>query len=113
MTEARYDAVADFYGAGWSDSYDDSVSVALLGLADPLAGMDVLDLACGHGRISRVGDASGADWWWPNPVPASQAPQGPAARQASTRAAMPEWRVRSGCSPHQLLLRGGASPVCT
>jgi SAM-dependent methyltransferase len=53
MTEARYDSVADFYEAGWADSYDDPVSAALLDLVGPVAGLAVLDVACGHGRITR------------------------------------------------------------
>ncbi len=53
MAEARYDAIADFYEAGWSDSYDDSVSLVLLHLAGTVEGRDVLDVACGHGRYSR------------------------------------------------------------
>ena len=50
---ARYDAVADFYQSGWPDVYTDPTSVALFELLGPLAGARVLDLACGHGRISR------------------------------------------------------------
>jgi SAM-dependent methyltransferase len=50
---ARYDAVADFYEAGFPDEYDDSATAGLLDVAGPVAGLDVLDLACGHGRISR------------------------------------------------------------
>jgi SAM-dependent methyltransferase len=51
---ARYDEIADFYEAGWGDRYDDAVSVALFDLLQPLnVGTRVLDLACGHGRISR------------------------------------------------------------
>lgn len=53
MTGARYDAVTDFYTAGWTDRYDDSPSVALFELTGPVAGRDVLDLACGHGRVAR------------------------------------------------------------
>ncbi|HUP71567.1 MAG TPA: methyltransferase domain-containing protein [Acidimicrobiales bacterium] len=53
MTSARYDSVADFYEAGWPDSYDDDLSVTLFDLIGPLAGLAVLDLACGHGRMSR------------------------------------------------------------
>ena len=53
MTEARYDSVADFYETGWSDSYDDPVSTALLDLLGPVVGLRVLDVACGHGRITR------------------------------------------------------------
>ena len=53
VVEARYDAVADFYAAGWPDSGDDPVARALLGLCGDVAGERVLDLACGHGRITR------------------------------------------------------------
>jgi ubiquinone/menaquinone biosynthesis C-methylase UbiE len=50
---ARYDEIADFYVAGWSDTLDDSVSACLFGLLGPVAGLRVLEIACGHGRISR------------------------------------------------------------
>lgn len=53
MTEARYDAVADFYDAGWSDDAPDPALDALLSLTGPIAGLRVLDLGCGHGRMSR------------------------------------------------------------
>jgi 2-polyprenyl-3-methyl-5-hydroxy-6-metoxy-1,4-benzoquinol methylase len=52
MTQARYDPIADFYAAGF-DSVDDAVSKALLGLLGPVTGLRVLDLACGHGRLTR------------------------------------------------------------
>jgi SAM-dependent methyltransferase len=52
MTQARYDAVAEFYADGWV-SADDGVAVALLALLGPLTGRRVLDVACGHGRITR------------------------------------------------------------
>lgn len=66
MSEARYDAVAGFYEAGWTDSYDDSVSMALLELIGDVDGRDVLDVACGHGRITRElarrgGEVQGVD----------------------------------------------------
>jgi SAM-dependent methyltransferase len=51
--EARYDAVADFYAEGWPDSGDDPVIAALLRLCGDVAGEQVLDLACGHGRLAR------------------------------------------------------------
>ena len=52
MRQARYDAVADFYATGF-DSTDDSVSRALLDLLGPVSGLRVLDIACGHGRVTR------------------------------------------------------------
>jgi 2-polyprenyl-3-methyl-5-hydroxy-6-metoxy-1,4-benzoquinol methylase len=52
MVHARYDAIADFYVAGF-DSVDDPASRAILDLVGPVAGLDVLDVACGHGRITR------------------------------------------------------------
>ena len=53
VTNARYDAVADFYEAGWTDSYDDPATAALFALLGPVAELRVLDVACGHGRITR------------------------------------------------------------
>jgi SAM-dependent methyltransferase len=50
---ARYDDVADFYAAGWTDDLGDSVSAGLLRLLGPVAGQQILEIACGHGRISR------------------------------------------------------------
>lgn len=52
MVQARYDAVAEFYIEGF-DSIDDPASRALLDLLGPVAGLQVLDVACGHGRITR------------------------------------------------------------
>jgi SAM-dependent methyltransferase len=52
MTGARYDAVADFYEAGFSDPTD-PVVVALLDLLGSPTGLRVLDIACGHGRVTR------------------------------------------------------------
>jgi SAM-dependent methyltransferase len=60
MSIARYDAFADFYTSGF-DSIDDSVSVALLDLLGPIAGLRVLDVACGHGRTTRELARRGAE----------------------------------------------------
>ncbi len=60
MTEARYDAVADFYISRF-DSADDPASLALLELLGPVADLRVLDVACGHGRITRELARRGAD----------------------------------------------------
>jgi 2-polyprenyl-3-methyl-5-hydroxy-6-metoxy-1,4-benzoquinol methylase len=53
MVQARYDAVAEFYIDGF-DSIDDPASLALLELLGPVAGLRVLDVACGHGRVTRA-----------------------------------------------------------
>lgn len=60
MVRARYDAVADFYISGF-DSADDPASLALLDLLGPVAGLHVVDVACGHGRITRELARRGAD----------------------------------------------------
>ena len=60
MPEARYDAIADFYAAAF-DEIDDPASTALLDLLGPPAGLRVLDIACGHGRITRELARRGAD----------------------------------------------------
>ena len=52
MAQARYDAIADFYEAGFSQAGDPDV-LRLLDLLGPPAGLRVLDLACGHGRVTR------------------------------------------------------------
>jgi SAM-dependent methyltransferase len=51
---SRYDAVADFYAAGWTDDVGDLVSTCLLGMLGPVEGRRVLEVACGHGRITRA-----------------------------------------------------------
>jgi len=60
MSQARYDAVADFYARSF-DSADDPVSLALLGLLGRPIGLHILDVACGHGRITRELARRGAD----------------------------------------------------
>jgi ubiquinone/menaquinone biosynthesis C-methylase UbiE len=60
MPVARYDAVANFYAAGF-DATDDAVSNALLDLLGPVSGLRVLDIACGHGRLTRELARRGAD----------------------------------------------------
>ncbi|MFL6078084.1 MAG: class I SAM-dependent methyltransferase [Mycobacteriales bacterium] len=53
MSEARYDAVADFYIGDGTDDYTDPPTAALLVAVGAVDGLDVLDVACGHGRLSR------------------------------------------------------------
>src|ERR1700751_5567085 len=60
MAEARYDAVADFYTTGF-DAIAEPASLALLDLLGPPAGLRVLDVACGHGRMTRALAGRGAD----------------------------------------------------
>ncbi len=51
--EARYDSVADFYETFAPDRYDDPAMLALLRLLGDVGGLSVLDMACGHGRLTR------------------------------------------------------------
>jgi ubiquinone/menaquinone biosynthesis C-methylase UbiE len=50
---ARYDGVADYYASGWTDDLSDPVTTSLFDLLGDIAKQQVLDVACGHGRISR------------------------------------------------------------
>lgn len=61
---ARYDDVADFYAAGWTDDLGDSVSAGLLRLLGPAAGRRVLEIACGHlgADAAATGLLSGVGW---------------------------------------------------
>lgn len=52
MTTARYDDVADFYADSFSDPADPVLESLLAALGSP-ADLNVLDVACGHGRVSR------------------------------------------------------------
>jgi ubiquinone/menaquinone biosynthesis C-methylase UbiE len=61
MPEARYDPIADFYQDGWKDVYDDPVIVSLFELLGPVTDQRVLDVACGHGRITRELARRGAE----------------------------------------------------
>src|SRR5262249_27045063 len=49
----RYDEIADFYNGFVGDDLNDPAAPALLELLPELNGRHVLDLACGHGRLSR------------------------------------------------------------
>src|SRR6266480_91186 len=60
MSEARYDPVADFYATAFN-AVDDPAATALLDLTGARAGLRILDLACGHGRITRELARRGAD----------------------------------------------------
>ena len=52
-SEARYDRIADFYESETGDTESDPVAQALLELVGDVTNSRVLDLACGHGRITR------------------------------------------------------------
>jgi ubiquinone/menaquinone biosynthesis C-methylase UbiE len=53
MVSARYDGVAEFYEQFAPDEYNDPPMAALLRLIGDVSGLRILDLACGHGRLSR------------------------------------------------------------
>jgi SAM-dependent methyltransferase len=50
---ARYDEVVEFYTEFAPDVYDDPPMAALLQLIGDVTSLQLLDLACGHGRLSR------------------------------------------------------------
>src|SRR5687768_9884691 len=50
---ARYDAVVEFYPEFAPDMYDDPPMAALLQLIGDVMNFQLLDLACGHGRLTR------------------------------------------------------------
>lgn len=53
MSKARYDAIADFYEGFAPDVYNDPPTAALLRLVGDVTGLRILDLACGHGMLTR------------------------------------------------------------
>jgi ubiquinone/menaquinone biosynthesis C-methylase UbiE len=53
MTSARYDAVVEFYEQFAPDVYNDPPMAELLRLVGDVTGLRLLDLACGHGRLTR------------------------------------------------------------
>ena len=63
---ARYDVIGDFYlefvarGLASEETLFYQLTAHLLELLPPLAGLDVLDLACGEGHLSRQLAAAGA-----------------------------------------------------
>lgn len=50
---ARYDRVADFYVRDMGGGIDDPATAGLLELCGEVAGLRLLDLACGQGRVTR------------------------------------------------------------
>jgi len=53
MNSARYDVVAAFYEQFAPDEYTDPPMVELLRLVGDVSHLRLLDLACGHGRLTR------------------------------------------------------------
>lgn len=67
VATVRYDSVADFYIEGWTDEINDPATRALLDEVGACSGLRVLDVACGHGRVTRAlvrrgGDVTGVAW---------------------------------------------------
>src|SRR6266511_1305510 len=60
-TRARYDEVVGFYEAENPDDYSAPVDQAFLAMVGQVAGLRVLDVACGAGRISRELARRGAE----------------------------------------------------
>jgi SAM-dependent methyltransferase len=60
-TPARYDEIADAYESMFGDSVDDPATAGLLELLGNVAGMRVLDVPCGQGRVARELTRRGAD----------------------------------------------------
>ncbi len=63
---ARYDLITDFYLGVVGTGASDPAAASLLGLLGEVCGKRVLDIACGHGRITRElarrgGQATGVD----------------------------------------------------
>src|SRR5580704_10719847 len=52
-TAARYGSMADLYDATVGDSVSDPATEALLDLAGDMTGLNVVELACGQGRVAR------------------------------------------------------------
>src|SRR6185437_422875 len=50
---ARYDEFADFYAEFAPDRYDEPPMASLIELIGEVSGLQLLDLACGHGRLTR------------------------------------------------------------
>jgi ubiquinone/menaquinone biosynthesis C-methylase UbiE len=50
---ARYDQIADFYDQRSGQTVSDPVTAALLDLAGDVAGLRLLEVACGQGRVAR------------------------------------------------------------
>jgi 2-polyprenyl-3-methyl-5-hydroxy-6-metoxy-1,4-benzoquinol methylase len=59
-TLARYDEFAEWY-EHWTADFGPPLIAAQAELLPPLAGLRVLDLACGHGRLSRELARGGAE----------------------------------------------------